>query len=390
MRVCLDARCLRKTVTGLGRYAEQLIRGLAAIDRTTDYVVILAKDYECQPVEQASFQIVRFGGRPDTLGNVLGGARKIAGLDADIFHSLHHFLPFGVRGRTVLTLHDFIWLDHPDLAYPNRWKGRVIQAYASLALNYALRRANHIIAISEHTARRARERMAPRIPEISVIPHGVDERFHRAAKRHASGFATTEAPFFLVVGNSKPNKNVARIVGAMALLVQKVPEVRLRIVGRGEGYRELRSQVDSLGLTQKVDFFGNVPDEELLDALQRAVALVFPSLVEGFGMPVLEAQAVGCPVITSDRGVLPETAGDAALFVDPYDAWDIARAMETLYRDLPLRESLVRKGRERATRFTWEETAKKTRHVYDLVMGQSLPEFHAVRQVLAPAAAVQA
>ncbi|HQE61702.1 MAG TPA: glycosyltransferase family 1 protein, partial [Candidatus Latescibacteria bacterium] len=232
--------------------------------------------------------------------------------------------------------------------------------------------------------------MAPRIPELSVIPHGVDERFHRAAKRHASGFATTEAPFFLVVGNSKPNKNVARIVGAMALLVQKVPEVRLRIVGRGEGYRELRSQVDSLGLTQKVDFYGNVPDEELLDALQRAVALVFPSLVEGFGMPVLEAQAVGCPVITSDRGVLPETAGDAALFVDPYDAWDIARAMETLYRDLPLRESLVRKGRERATRFTWEETARKTRHVYDLVMGQSLPEFHAVRQVLAPAAGVQA
>jgi len=232
--------------------------------------------------------------------------------------------------------------------------------------------------------------MAPRNPEMSVIPHGVDERFHRAARRRACGFATTEAPFFLVVGNSKPNKNVARIVGAMALLVQRIPEVKLRIVGRGEGYRELRSQVDSLGLTQKVDFYGNVPDEELLNALQRAVALVFPSLVEGFGMPVLEAQAVGCPVITSDRGVLPETAGDAALFVNPYDAWDIARAMETLYRDLPLRESLVRKGRERAARFTWEETARKTRHVYDLVIRRALPEFHPVRQVLAPAAGVQA
>jgi alpha-1,3-rhamnosyl/mannosyltransferase len=367
-------------VTGLGRYAEQLIRGLASIDHTTEYVIILDPAYKNEVVSQANFTDVRIKGRPDTLGNFLFGARQIAGIGADIYHSLHHFLPIGIRGKCMLTLHDLIWIEHPELSYAKQWQGRVIRSYASVSMKYALNRADHTISISEYTAERARLRMNLDGSRITVIPHGVDERFHRAGRNTTGPAATSESPFFLAVGNSKPNKNIGRVVGALALLSERLPEIHLRIVGRGEGYAELRRQVSSLGLNHRVDFLGNIPDDELLDMLRRATALVFPSLVEGFGLPVLEAQAAGCPVITSNCGVLTETAGRAAVLVDPLDSWDIARGMEILYKDRALRLDMIARGLDRAAGFTWQSTAEKTRRVYELLLEQGSAEGAPCRQ----------
>lgn len=391
MRVCLDARCVRHTVTGLGRYARHLIEALAAIDRTNEYLVVLDPNYKGSLVRQANFSEVRLPGRPDTLGNFIGGARHIGRLNADIYHSLHHFLPLGIKGRAMLTLHDLIWIENPDLAYQSAVRGRVIQAYAKVTMSYSLRRADHVISISEYTARRAIAHMKLDASRITVVPHGVSKRFFRSADALplASGTdahtnSQSSPPYFLVLGHSKPNKNVGRVIGAFALLAQRLPDVQLRVVGRGEGYDRLRTQVASLGLTERVVFQKGIPDEDLLTLFRRAVALVFPSLVEGFGLPILEAQAIGCPVVTSDRGVLPETAGDAALLVDPLDSWGIARAMERLHNDHDLRASLIERGQARAAKFTWESAAARTREVYRRLMGEPVSSPAVARDQLSP------
>jgi glycosyltransferase involved in cell wall biosynthesis len=234
------------------------------------------------------------------------------------------------------------------------------------------------------------------VSRMTVIPHGVEDRFLRAGGREEESEAPAirlpkgpfagvkRRPFFLVVGHSKPHKNCARVVGALALLAERLPEVEVRFVGRGEGYDQLRAQAATLGLGSRVHLLRNAPDEGLLALYREAIALVMPSLVEGFGLPVLEAQAVGCPVITSNRGALAETAGDAALLVDPLDSWNIAAAMERVYRDRELRASLVERGRIRAEEFTWEKTAARTRAVYDLLMDHPVATDSAVGNRLSP------
>lgn len=383
MRVCLDARSLRDTVTGIGRYAEQLIRALAAIDRTTDYVIILSPHYHGTIVRQENFSTVRLPSRPERVRNLFRGAGQIKRLRADIYHALFHFLPFGVGGRAVLTLHDLNWIEHPD-AWAHRSWGYAVKAYSHITMGYALRRADHVIAISEYTAARARAVMGVPLARMTVIPHGVEQRFFRPEVEEEAAPSAAQSllpeapfkgperrPFFLVVGHSSPHKNCGRIVGAMALLAQRIPEIDLLFVGRGEGYDGLRAQASSLGLRGRVHLVRSVPDEQLLAFYRKAIALVMPSLVEGFGLPVLEAQAAGCPVVTSSQGALAETAGDAALLVDPFDSWDIARAMELVHRNSELRASLIQRGLERARAFTWEATATRTRKVYDLLMDGS-------------------
>jgi glycosyltransferase involved in cell wall biosynthesis len=300
-------------------------------------------------------------------------------LRADVYHSLHHFLPLGMRGRVVLTLHDLMQIEHPDITFPRRWQGYLVKAYAQVTIKYALRRADQVIAISQFTAGRAESLFGIPRAGMTIIPHGVEERFFRVGPGKDPGddrWDTSAGPtpprFFLVVGHSKPHKNVARVIGALALIAQRYGNVRLRLVGRGDGYDQLREQARSLGLSGKVDFLRVVPETMLLSLYRRAVALVMPSLVEGFGLPVLEAQAAGCPVIVSTRGALAETAGDAALLVEPTDTWDIARAMETLLRDEALRSDLVERGRARAAQFTWTRTAERTREVYDRAMAANV------------------
>ncbi|MBA3331225.1 MAG: glycosyltransferase family 4 protein [Actinobacteria bacterium] len=253
--------------------------------------------------------------------------------------------PGGPRPFAV-TLHDLLHLDRPEL-FP-----RAEAALRRLTYDRSARRSALVIVPSGFVRDRGVELLGIAPERIRLIPHGIDhDRF-----RPGPGPEPRE-PFLLYPARPWPHKNHARLFEAFRLVRRERPELRLVLTGGGHEGRPVPPGVEVRGL---------VPHEELVSLLQRAVALVFPSLYEGFGAPPLEAMACGCPVAASRAASLPETCGDAAVLFDATAPEDIARA--TLAA-IDRAEELSARGLERAARFTWAESARAHRAVYDELEG---------------------
>jgi len=269
---------------------------------------------------------------------------------------------------TVATLYDLIPLHDEAAHFP---LSRVDQRIGYARYLRLLQRVDHLIAISEATKRDAVERL--RIPpeRITVTPLAVDAR--RFYPRPAAEIGRVLAryrlrrPYFLHIGSSDPNKNTANILRAFAAFSHHGHSERvLYIAGKWPAQalaRLERSHPDLLS-SGRLHMLGYVPDDELPALYSGADLFVYPSLLEGFGLPVLEAMRCACPVLTSTVSSLPEVAGDAALLVDPYDSEAMAEAMARLAGDTELRVDLVRRGQTRAALFSWERTARLTLEVY--------------------------
>jgi glycosyltransferase involved in cell wall biosynthesis len=206
---------------------------------------------------------------------------------------------------------------------------------------------------------------------VDVVHHGVDrQEFPPAADAGPDLGATCPArpPFFLCLGNTKPYKNIRSAIEAFALLASGDTTSRLVIAGRGDSRARLEAHAARLGVAERVQFTGPVPHASLLDLLHGAVALVFPSLVEGFGLPLVEAMSAGCPLIGSSAPAVAEVCGDSALLPDPRSPAEIAAAMRQMLDDRHLRDSLRARGLERAATFGWRTCAEKTLAVYRSVL----------------------
>ncbi|MCX7683140.1 MAG: glycosyltransferase family 4 protein [Anaerolineae bacterium] len=271
-----------------------------------------------------------------------------------------HVLP-PVRPRlTLVTVHDLGYLHFPRTHPRGQW------LYLSLSTLWNAHVATHILADSEAT--RADLISHYNIPpqKITVAYPGFDDQMTSACPiedvrtRYGIG-----KKYFLYLGTLHPRKNLSRLIAAFASLP---PDTLLVLAGK-EGWhcKELFAQIEQLGLEERVLFTGYVRKEEKTALLRGALALVFPSLYEGFGLPVLEAQACDCPVITSTTSSLPEVAGDAAILVDPADPEAIASAMLRLLSDSTVRQSLIEKGRENVKRFSWINCARTVLEVIEQI-----------------------
>jgi glycosyltransferase involved in cell wall biosynthesis len=238
----------------------------------------------------------------------------------------------------VVTLHDVQHLDLPEL-FP-----RAERAFRALLWHRSLRRADLVIAISEFVRERALATLGLDAARVRVVPLGVDH------ERLRPGDGPREA-FLLYPARRWKHKNHERLFEAFGLLRRERPELRLVLTGGG----------DFRGVPEGVEARGHVGTDELVRLMQRASALVFPSLYEGFGLPPLEAMACGCPVACSDAGALPETVGDAARLFDPRDARAIADAVRDVLDDPA---PWVARGLARSSRFSWDATARATDAVY--------------------------
>jgi glycosyltransferase involved in cell wall biosynthesis len=209
-----------------------------------------------------------------------------------------------------------------------------------------------VLTVSEFSKQEILEWAGLPEEKVLVVGNGVGSEFSPEGKRHVPGY-----PYLFYVGNFKPHKNLERLLKAFAR--SGLPgEVRLLCTGNPDepSLRLIRD----MGLENCVIFKGVIPDEELPAYYRGALALVFPSLYEGFGLPALEAMACGTPVVTSGITALPEVVGDAAVVVDPYDVESIAWGIRRVVEDNTLREELCRKGIERAKHFSWDRTAELT------------------------------
>ncbi len=249
----------------------------------------------------------------------------------------------------VLTVHDLIHLTFPGNA---KW---LKQAYYRCLIKPAVQRAHKIITVSDYSKKTIVQ--WANIPEerVVVVSNGVSDQLTPAGKHYAPGF-----PYLLHVGNTKPHKNIERLI--QAFLQARIPH-DFRLILTGTKTKNLAEYILKNRLEQRVLFCNVLDDETLQEFYRGATALVFPSLYEGFGLPVIEAMACGTPVLTSNTTSLPEVAGEAALLVDPLSTEAIATGITKLIEDAALRHTLVQSGLKRVTLFSWEMVAQKIQRV---------------------------
>jgi len=365
MRICIDARALSPVMNGLGRYSLNLVREIARLDQQNDYVVLRRAAYRETLVVQQNFTEIPVSCDISSAQNVLAGAAVLNPLKVDVYHSLNHFLPLGARaGRVIVTLHDLIWVNDVAISYDALWRRSLVGGLVAPFIGRALRAADHVITVSQSTRQAALTRYGLPRNKFTVIHHGVDHAFLSAASPASLPDLCKGKRFIFSLGSSKPFKNVSRLIQAFAATLPHHPDLYLVVAGRGDGYPSLERLTRELGLAERVVFTGPLSDSEVRACFGEALLFAFPSLVEGFGLPPIEAMASGCPVVCSNVASLLEVAGEAALFVDPLDPRSIASGLLRLVEDERLREALVRKGHERASEFTWRACARKTLAIY--------------------------
>jgi glycosyltransferase involved in cell wall biosynthesis len=372
MRIAIDARKLHDF--GIGTYVRNLLRHLARIDRSTEFVLLCRpQDSEMAPTLGENFRAVSQLSLPYSVGEQFAVPRDLRRERIDLFHSPHYVLPPLTPCRSVVTIHDCI-----HLMFPQYLPNRLAYAYARGSMWAATRRAQRVFTVSE--ASKADILRYFRIPadKITVIYNAIDERFATDLGEERIALARERYqlfdPYVLYVGNIKPHKNVERLIDAFDRLRHTgFDHLKLLIIGDEiSKHPGLRRAVHQHKLHKWVRFLGFVPIETLAALYRLAAVFVFPSLYEGFGLPPLEAMASRTPVVSSNASSLPEVVGDAAVLVDPYDPESIADGMRRVLTDADLRADLIARGLQRARAYSWEASVQRIHDIYEEVIAEDL------------------
>jgi len=376
MHFCLDARTATNHFPGIGRYVVNMAQAMIPLLGQDERLILLRDPtkpsrWDLTALAGERVQVVDVPCSPFSLRQQWAIPRILHRLRADLYHSPYYLMPYRVGLPTVLTVHDLIPLLFPR---QSTWQARLLFRWA---LMLALRTSRRVIAVSEATARDLQARFRVLSGQVSVIPEAPDPAFYPRplpeieAIRRQYGLPES---FVLYLGSNKPHKNLTRLVEAWAQVTQYGIRSTFIIAGLWDPrYPQARQQADALRLGECIRWLGPVPEANLPALYSGATLFVFPSLYEGFGLPVLEAMACGTPVICSNTSSLLEVAGQAAVLVDPLNVGALTEALRRVLTDEALRAELRAKGLERAAQFTWKETARQTLAVYEQVLRGGAP-----------------
>lgn len=256
--------------------------------------------------------------------------------------------PIFTNCRYIATAHDTI-----PLRFPDRSPSSFLNLYFKYYVPQVLRQAEHVICNSETTAADIVDAYGISANCITPVYLGYDKSVFRP-------LATSPRNYFFYVGRHSPHKNLMRLIQAFSQVNESDIELWIGGLGNRRYTPQLRICAQDLGVGDRVRFLDYVPPEDLPLMLSQALAFVFPSLWEGFGLPILEAMACGTPVISSNCAAMPEVAGDAALLIDPYDTEALAQAMTQILKDSSLRNDLQRRGWAQVKRFSWNQAGAET------------------------------
>lgn len=338
MRIALDATySLDRRLSGVGVYSREMLFGLAHERAEADYLFCyrphrFLRSYRDRLPANCARRLL-WSGAP-----VFG----------DLFHALNQRVDSRRHRRIVSTFHDLFVLtsEYSTPDFRKRFGGQARRA---------AERSDLIIAVSEFTAGQVRDVLNVEPGRIRVIPHGT-------RRPPAEALSRSREPLILFVGAIQQRKNVARLVEAFE---KAGAGWKLVLAGsHGYGAESILGRIEQSPRRADIELPGYASNQKLEELYSRASIFAFPSLDEGFGMPVLDAMMRGVPVLTSNRSALPEVSGDAALLVDPTDTDAIAEGLRTLIGNEALRMDLVRKGLEHASQFTWEKAVERTWQVY--------------------------
>lgn len=361
MRIGIDVSVLDINQAGSAVYAAGLINALKKIIHKEELVFFSAGHIR----DMSTKKTVR--SRMETLYRdmiwthiVLPYQSQKRGID--ILHMPANICPIYSHCPIVVTIFDITSLVKPQDFPP--WH----RNYARCIIPLSAKKASVILTISQHSKNDIVKRLNVGSEKIIVTYCGVSEEFK---PQYADEIEEVKKkyninPFILSVGSLEPRKNIVRLLEAYSILRSRGFALPLVHVGpRGWLCDEIDLCIKELGLTECVKFLGHVPLRDLVKLYNAATVFVYPSLYEGFGLPVIEAMACGCPVITSNTSSLPEVAGDAGILIDPLDIKQIADAIGRVSTDRALRQQMTHAGIERARLFSWEGCAKKTLEGYE-------------------------
>lgn len=377
MHVGLNAHLLSRQAGyrsgGIHNYIRQLTRHLAVADPSLQITVFAGRTWrdENRSRDQFAWNTSRWPTeRPAArfAWEQLVQPWALYRADVDVLHALAFVAPLVNRVPTVITIHDLSFLRFADRFRPAN------RLYLTTMTRLSCRRARRLIAVSQATADEIAYWLEVPSERVDVVPHGVEhERFHPLPSDRVEAFRREKGlpeRFVLFLGTLEPRKNLATLVEAFArteALRQGVPLVIAG--GKGWYYQEIFQRVEELDLTDAVWFPGFVPSAELPLWYNAATVFVYPSLYEGFGMPLLEAMACGTAVIGSAASCMPEVVGDAGPLIKPDDLAGLIGSLDRLLADADLRAELSRQGRERASIFTWDAAAAATVNSYRRALG---------------------
>jgi glycosyltransferase involved in cell wall biosynthesis len=364
-------------VTGVEKVQRAILRELVQLDPENEYILLAKRPVKLGFDLPPNFRMVDLSPhQPSYLWRELFVPPILNKEKVAVYHSPVSAIPVLGKAKKIATVHELPWVER-DRGDASVKTGHRVWLYLNT------RYAERIVAISERTRQNILQLYPDAASKVVVIHNGVDERFRPLAGASENGgdakaeppldrtaflarFGVPDAPFLLFVGSLRRKKNLSTLLDAF----EKLPdperkELKLVLVGiRNTAWSDLKKRLNTPALKNRVFFPGYVSDDDLVIFYNLAEALVYPSRFEGFGLPPLEAMACGTPVITSNGGAIPEVVADAALTVSPSDTDGLAQAMLSIRRDKELRTQLIKKGFERARKFSWKKAALAVMQLY--------------------------
>ncbi len=360
MRIGIDARLAGTSNGGIGRYIEELLRALLAERSPHTWVVFLKKKSQLEWLHEAdNVKIVVAPVKHYTLREQLVMPFVFNKEKLDLLHVPHFNVPILYFKKFVVTIHDLLWHEIQDPRATTLTPAMHMLKHRGykLVVSEAVKRAKAVIVPTEHV-RRTVEKLQHN--KIIAIQDGVTDVYLQA--KSAVVGKPMPTPYIMCVGSLYPHKNLTVVLDAL----MQFPDMHLAVIsGRSIFANEFLSEVEKRGIRKQVHMLGHISDEEIVTLYKKTVALVFPSLSEGFGLPGLEAMAVGAPVLASDIPVFHEVYHNAAYFFDPRSAHDLVKAITAIRNNVALRSELQTKGRAVASTYSWKKMAQQILKIYE-------------------------
>lgn len=365
MKIAFDVAPLLGPRTGVGRFAAELLSHLMELERFDYNLFALTRRPERGQLPKGPNITTRHIGLPARLavtawektgwpgGSVLTG-------DADVVHGTNFWFPPKTGASGVLTIHDLTFKLYPEFCTPQ------VRRYAWIVPR-VLKRTQIVLTLTRTVKSQVAEHLGFPLERIVVTPGGVSmDPVVAQPEGDPRSRPPIDGPYVLFLGTREPRKNLSRLIEGFALSASK-QDVRLVIAGpKGWGGLDLAEDSRRVGVSDRVIFLDHLPDGAVAGLIAGARAFVFPSVYEGFGLPPLEAMALGVPVASSMAPPMPEVLGEAPKYFDPHSAEDMAQAIDSAVSDEQWRTSAIELGRRQASRYRWEETARLTAEAYEL------------------------
>jgi glycosyltransferase involved in cell wall biosynthesis len=366
-RIVIDGRYLGSRASGIGTYVRALISRIPALAPDLQLRVWVRDPSDVPPDSRGSVQIHQVAAMANGVLSLVAPTSLDRLMPHDVFHATYNILGRGLPCRSIVTVHDVMWVDAPADCQPDAWRRPISAAYFGNGIRRALRQARRILTVSNVSARRIQGVDPSTIGKIIVTPNACAGCFRPpdnldAVQSRVATMLGIHGRYFLLVGQNQPSKG--HEVALRAFAEANLPNAWLVLVQRlrtGNGLVRLARQ---LGIGDRVRFVGELAQSDLVATMQSATALLQPSTSEGFGLPALEAVACACPVLASELPVFHEVLDNAALFLPAGNVSAWAQAMSRLFTDSRLERKMRLLGPVRAMHFSWDRTAERTMRAY--------------------------